>query len=99
MNGLPDYRDHRTALIIDVRRGITPEFENRYLRLLESVNVPGIMVDVYTLRDANGLTRGEPNPGDTRVSSPGPQAAPVFLEEWANRLGYSMLLVASPLNR
>lgn len=90
---LPSGRNHRTALVIDVRGGVSSDFRDRYQRLLQSVNEPGIMVDVYTLRgdvtSVSPLTSGGPD------AIPSPNAEDVDLTDWAADQGYTMLLVAS----
>lgn len=96
MNGLPNSKEHRTALVIDIRSGVTADFRNRYQRLLESLNGNNIKVDVHTLRGnaANtgpGLVVGGP---DAYVA-PDQPAQEIDLLAWAADLGYTMLLVAT----
>ncbi len=95
-NNLPTSRDHRTALVIDIRNGITPEFRERYRRLLQSVNGENIKVDVYTLRDnvtgdGPGLIPGTPD----QYAPPIQPSQEIDLSEWAESLGYDQLLMAS----
>lgn len=93
-SGLPTTRNHRTALVIDVRNGVTAEFTERYNRLLQSVNGPNIKVDVFTLSGnsigaSGGLVPGAPG---ASASSAG---AEIDLQAWAKSLGYAQLLVVS----
>lgn len=95
---LPTGRNHRTALVIDTRSGVTSDFRNRYERLLESVNSPGIMVDVYTLRGDVIAAAGAPLvSGAPGASVAAETTGAVDLADWAAEQGYTMLLVASPL--
>lgn len=96
MTYLPTGRNHRTALVIDVRNGVTPDFTERYKRLLESVNGDNIKVDVYTLRSSNSsaggpsLVRGTPD-----NNSSAPPAPEIDLAAWAAEQGYDQLLISS----
>lgn len=95
-DNLPSGRDHRTALVIDARNGITPEFRERYRRLLQSVNGENIKIDVYTLRgnasaDGPGLVRGTPD----EYTAPDQHPQEIDLYEWAGSIGYDMLIVSS----
>ncbi len=95
-DNLPAHREHRTALVIDARNGITPEFRERYQRLLTSVNGDNIKVDVFTLRDnatgdGPGLVPGTPS----QYAPPLQASQEIDLSEWAESLGYDQLLVSS----
>lgn len=95
MTGLPTKKSHQTALVIDVRGGVSPQFKNRYQRLLESVNGNNIKVDVYTLRGnatatGPGLVAGSPD----EFVAPDQDEAEIDLAAWAKDTEYNLLLVA-----
>lgn len=98
-------RSHRTALVIDARKGFTGKFKERTNRLLESVNGNNIKVDVYTLEGGDAitgvsvpatLTLHPGKPGEGVASSTASGSTDDALEAWANGLGYDMLVVARP---
>jgi len=98
-SNLPSSREHRTALVIDVRNGVSSDFENRYKRLLESVNGDNIKVDVFTLRGnlvASGpaLVSGAPGCSD----EPDDAEQEIDLKAWAASLGYTQLLLSIPVD-
>lgn len=81
-------RSHRTALVIDVSKsGSKGDFQERYNRLLQSVNGANIKVDVYTF-DGVTLRPGAPDAADGVEAD-----STSSLEEFAAKLGYSQLLV------
>lgn len=99
MSNLPTSRDHRTALVIDVRNGASPQFKERYNRLLQSVNGPNIKVDVFTLRgnatgDGPGLVPGTPD----QYVAPNQPSQEIDLDAWASELGYDQLIVVKSPN-
>jgi hypothetical protein len=85
-------------LVIDVRAGIKANFQNRYNRLLQSVNGNNIKADIFTL---NGNVEAT---GPALVSGGPDDAKPVYedgeidLNAWAKNLGYTMLLIATPVS-
>lgn len=94
--GLPTSRTHRTAVVIDVRAGVTNTFKERYERLLQSVGGSNIKVDVFTLRgnstgDGPGLVAGAPG----SASAPEQKPAEIDLKAWAKDVGYDQLLVVT----
>jgi len=98
-NNLPTSRHHRTALVIDIRNGVSSDFENRYKRLLESVNGDNIKVDVFTLR--SGLVEAVPalvegSPDESETPDNGPEE--IDLVAWASGLGFTQLLLSIPVN-
>lgn len=78
MKVLPFTRTHRTALVVDIRRGTDPEFEERVTRLFQSVGGKqvsnyngdsGIKVDVFTLTGPEAvLTQGTTLPSTSTVT-------------------------------
>jgi len=95
---LPTHREHRTALVIDVRNGVTGDYANRYGRLLESLNGDNIKVDIFTLRanavqSGPALVAGSPN----ETVAPDVQEQEIDLHAWAADLGYTQLLVSIPV--
>ena len=93
---LPSSREHRTALVIDIRNGAPSQFVERYQRLLQSVNGPNIKVDVYTLRgnataSGPGLVAGAPS----EYAAPNQPDQSLDLNRWAADLGYDQLLVVT----
>lgn len=98
MTTLPSHREHRTALVIDIRNGVSADFENRYKRLLESVNGDNIKVDVFTLRSnlvasAPALVEGAPD----AVAELDADEEEINLREWARSLGFTQLLLSIPV--
>lgn len=96
--GLPTKRNHRTAVVIDVRNGVSAEFKERFGRLLESLNGDNIKADIFTLRgnatqDGPGLVAGSP---DTYVAPQQP-AQEIDLEAWAKEVGFSQLITVTGL--
>lgn len=71
MNILPFNRSHRTALVVDIRRGVDKEYEQRVKRLFESVNGDNIKVDIFTLSGPDGgtLTQGTTIPSQSTVAA------------------------------
>lgn len=70
MKIIPFTKSHRTALVVDVRRGITSDFENRVKRLLESVNGSNIKCDIFTLSGPEAtLTQGTVLPSAATVAA------------------------------
>lgn len=70
MKVIPFSRNHRTALVLDVRRGIDSTFEERAKRLLESVNGPNIKCDIFTLTGPEAtLTQGTTLPSAATVAA------------------------------
>lgn len=98
MKGLPDQREHRTAVIIDVRLGVSPAYRDRYTRLLQTFAHPNAMqVDVYTLggnltNDGPGLSRCIPE----NYVPPAQPPQIINLEKWANMLGYDTTIYVRP---
>lgn len=95
---LPTHREHRTALVIDIRSGVTSDFKERYNRLLQSVNGPNIKTDVFTLRGnvaqtGPGLVSGPP---ELSAAADVP-AGEIDLAAWAAELGYVQLVVSTPV--
>jgi hypothetical protein len=69
MNVIPFHRSHRTALVVDVRRGIDSEYEERVKRLFQSVNGSNIKCDIFTLSGPEAtLTQGTTLPSASTVS-------------------------------
>lgn len=98
MNNLPTSRNHRTALVIDVRNGASADFQNRYERLLESVNGDNIKVDVFTLRgnlvqSGPALVAGAPGSAEPDFE----EVEEIDLKAWARSLGYTQLLLSIPV--
>lgn len=93
-SNLPTVRSHRTALVIDTRNGVDSKFQERYKRLLQSVNGPNIKVDIFTLRP-NAVASGPALVPGTPDDSPAPDvpAASIDLNAWATGLGYDQLIV------
>lgn len=94
-SSLPTGRSHQTALVIDTRAGVSSAFQNRYNRLVESVNGANIKADIYTLRGnvaetGPGLVKGTP---DQFVAPEGDEAE-IDLVAWAAEQSYTLLLVA-----
>lgn len=71
MKILPFSRNHRTALVLDIRRGVDGEYEERVKRVLQSVNGANIKVDVFTLSGPDGgtLTQGTTIPSQATVQA------------------------------
>lgn len=70
MKVIPFSRNHQTALVVDVRRGINPKFEERVKRLLESVNGPNIKCDIFTLSGPDAtLTQGTTLPSASTIAA------------------------------
>ena len=93
-SNLPTVRNHRTALVIDTRNGVDSKFQERYKRLLQSVNGENIKVDIFTLRGNAAATGPALVPGSPDDSAPADvPAADIDLNAWAAGLGYDQLLV------
>lgn len=84
-------RKHRTALVVDARKGVNTE---RLNRLLQSVNGTGIKVDVFTLGQpvGPGLVAGAPNATQTAVGD-----VDVDVAASAKASGFSMLVTVTAL--
>lgn len=84
-------REHRTALVVDVSKPAKSDFTERVNRLRQSLNGPNIKVDVYTF---DGVTLRQGWPDEASGGTP-PSAAD--FESFAAGLGYTQLLVDSPV--
>lgn len=70
MKVIPFSRTHRTALVVDVRRGIDGEFEERVKRLFQSVNGSNIKCDIFNLTGPEAtLTQGTTLPSASSVAA------------------------------
>lgn len=70
MKVIPFSKTHRTALVIDVRRGISSTYEERVKRLLQSVNGSNIKCDIFTLTGPEAtLTQGTTLPSASTVAA------------------------------
>lgn len=94
---LPSSRTHRTALVIDVRKGMTTTGAERVRRLLESVNDSNIKVDVLTLRGNTAATGPSLVKGSPFDTEGGDFNDDIDLEVWARNLGYDQLVISIPL--
>lgn len=91
---LPTGRSHQTAVVVDVRSGVSSNFQERYNRFLGSLNGKNIKADIFTLRANSGssgpaLVAGAPD----SVSAPSTPAADIDLEAWAKSLGFTQLVL------
>lgn len=70
MKVLPFSRTHRTALVVDVRRGVDSEYEERVKRLFASVNGSNIKCDIFNLTGPEAtLTQGTTLPSAATVAA------------------------------
>lgn len=70
MKVLPFSRTHRTALVVDVRRGVDSEYEERVKRLFQSVNGSNIKVDIFNLTGPEAtLAQGTTLPSASTVAA------------------------------
>lgn len=94
----PPQNHHRTAVIIDVRYGVSPQYRERYTRLLQTFFMPGAMaVDVYTLgsnKEKNGPGLVKCPPELYELPDQPPQV--IDLQQWANDVGYTMTVYVRP---
>lgn len=93
-----DSKSHRTAVVIDVRFGVTKQFRDRYERLLDTFASPySIQVDIYTLgsnkdKTGPGLVFGPP----ASFYPPDQPGQVINLGTWAKDTGYDMYIYVAP---
>lgn len=96
----PINKFHRTALVIDARKGFTGEFAERVGRLLQSLNGGNIKVDIYTLgpvpavQTTTGFTAGPPNTVTAHTSVSAPSIDDV--KGQLRSAGYAQILTSEP---
>lgn len=89
---------HRTAIIIDVRLGVSANYRERYMRLIQTFNHPNAMkVDWYTLgsnAEHNGPGLVQCLPHEYVCPDQPPQV--LDLQAWADEVGYQLTIYICP---